>query len=79
MDMSEGCVSMIAAYDVYLTPGHLVLSMEPLLGGDLKTYVDVKASKARNGYVMDEDEARYFFQVSCCRLAQLAHPKCWLE
>ncbi|KAK9817476.1 hypothetical protein WJX74_000353 [Apatococcus lobatus] len=76
MDLSEGCVSMIDAYDAYLTPQHLVLSLEPVLGGNLKAYLDVKASKASNGYVMDEDEARYFFQQIVLSLVHL-HEHSW--
>lgn len=55
---------MINAFDCYLTPQHLVLSLEPVLGGNLKEYLDVRASKAHHGYVLDENEARFFFQVS---------------
>ena len=76
MDLSEGCVSMINAYDCYLTPQHLVLALEPVLGGNLKDYLDVRASKAHHGYVLDEDEARYFFQVSL-HLMSLAKFNSW--
>ena len=76
MNLSEGCVSMIQAYDAYLTPQHLVLSLEPVLGGTLRLFVEERTERrhGHRGMVLGEDEARYFFQVNLCPL--LAHIIC---
>lgn len=63
MDLSDGCVSLISAYDAYLTPTHLVLALEPVLGGNLGTYVQERSLRTKHGLVMDEIEARYYFKV----------------
>ncbi len=66
MELSDDCVSLIDAYDVYLTPQHLVLALEPVRGGSLSTYVQDRALRSHHGLVLGEDEARYYFQVVFC-------------
>ena len=76
MDLSDGCVSLINAYDAYLTPRHLVLALEPVLGGNLGAYVRDRSASASHGLVMGEDEARYYFKVhpACLHSHHMLHP-----
>ena len=66
MELSQGCVHIVTAYEAVLTPTHLALVMEEAQGGSLTSHVATRYSSAGKGEpIMTEDEARYLFQVSC--------------
>ncbi|KAK9820902.1 hypothetical protein WJX74_004269 [Apatococcus lobatus] len=63
MDLSQGCVSIVTAYEALLTPTHLALVMEVAEGGSLTSHVANRYTTANKGQpIMGEDEARYLFQ-----------------
>lgn len=65
MDLSQGCVSIVTAYEALLTPTHLALVMEVAEGGSLTSHVANRYTAASKGQpIMGEDEARYLFQVT---------------
>ena len=65
MELSQGCVSIVTAYEAILTPTHLALVMEEAQGGSLTSHIAQRFSQSVKGQtIMSEDEARYLFQVS---------------
>ena len=61
--ISSGHVSIVTAYEVWLTSKHLALVMELAAGGALTDYVTKRYSslQKRGGLYLAEAEARYFF------------------
>ncbi|KAK9848557.1 hypothetical protein WJX84_002199, partial [Apatococcus fuscideae] len=79
MDLSQGCVSIVTAYEALLTPTHLALVMEEAPGGSLTAHIAHRFETSSKGEtIMSEDEARYLFQqliiaVSHCHRHGWAH------
>ena len=63
--IGEGHVNIVHAHSVILTETHLCLFMDFISGGTLTDYVSNRADTIdqRNGLFLDEDEARFLFQV----------------
>lgn len=63
--LGEGHVNIVNAHELMLTDTHLCLFMEYISGGTLTDYVSARCETAdqRHGLYLDEDEARFLFQV----------------
>lgn len=68
-ELGEGHVNVIEAKEVLVTHTHLALSLEYAAGGSLTSYVADRWQHSQHaGLFLSEDEARYFFRVSCGRV-----------
>jgi serine/threonine protein kinase len=65
--LAEGHINLVEAHEVFLTDSHLCLFMEFISGGTLTDYVSARVDsvETRGGLFLNEDEARYLFQVRC--------------